>query len=83
LIARIWLPVNPDAVTEAVAKALVTEDDFRHLRLEPPRPPVRVIPFTSLDEVEKAVRRRFEQLALPELARAAVAAAIEQRQGRV
>jgi hypothetical protein len=78
-----WLPVNPDAVTEAVSKSQVTEDDFRNLRLELPRRPARIIPFTALDEVEKAVRRRFEQLSVRDLARAALVAAVEQRRGRV
>lgn len=68
-----WLPINPQTLTEAVGKGF----DPGHLdTLGVPR----LIPFTSLDEIGRAVERRLD---LDRLIRAAVTHAIDRLRGRV
>src|SRR2546421_8178440 len=56
-----WMPVNPDCVVEAVSKSLVTEGDLAALGIEmpttkiPAMPAPTVVPFTPLEEIDKAV----------------------------
>jgi hypothetical protein len=66
-----WLPVNPQAVVDAVSKSVVTPQTLAYFGIEmpviqtpPPKPdPIDEIlakaKFTPLDEVKKAVDRAF------------------------
>lgn len=64
-----WMPVNPEVVVEATAKALSTAADLLAFGIEPPpEPPARAIPFTPLVEVEKAIHRAVEEIDLTVLA---------------
>ena len=53
-----WLPTNPEALVDAVAKSLVTKADLKFIGAELP-PPVSVVPFTPLTELAQAVCRAF------------------------
>jgi hypothetical protein len=70
-----WLPVNPEAVTESVGKSAVS------LGLE--LPPPKVIPFTSVEEIEKYVRRHLGAVDVTELTGKAVEEGLARLTGRV
>jgi hypothetical protein len=55
-----WLPVNQDSVTEQVSKSL----EALAIPLAPPprKQPERIIPFTSEEEIQKAVERTLGNL---------------------
>jgi hypothetical protein len=61
--ACLWLPVNPQAVTEAVSKGLATRDELVRwgLDLHPAAPP-HVIPFRTEEAVAASVRRHLAGL---------------------
>jgi hypothetical protein len=84
--ACVFLPANQDALVEAVSKGDVDlpGEVFDALGLPAPRPEAgRVIPFTPLEEVEKAVRRQVERIDVEALARRAVEDALDRARGRV
>lgn len=76
-----WMPVNPAAVTEQVSKSMET------LGLTVPDTPPPVlpghIPFTPLQEVGKALERRFAALDLAGIAARAAEDGIARYRGRV
>jgi hypothetical protein len=78
--ACVSLPANQHALVEAVSKGTVSlADPLRHaLGLDRPAP----IPFTPLEEVERAVRRHIADR-LPALVEEAVAAALDRARGRI
>jgi hypothetical protein len=81
-----WLPVNPECITDAVSKSLIQPDDLRIVGVEPPAPPVAFEPgpgFTTLEEMEVAVRRRFQAVNLEELIRKTVSDRLNRLRGRV
>jgi hypothetical protein len=53
-----WLPVNPEAVVEAVSKSLITPEALKAVGVEVPTQP-RIIPFTPLDEIQRALDRQL------------------------
>jgi hypothetical protein len=60
-----WLPVNPEACVDMVNKAIVNPEDLKFVGLELPKPEepkVEAIPFTPLEEIEKAVKRRLAKI---------------------
>ena len=65
--AATWLPANPEAIVEAVSKNLVAPRDFYELELAVPQMVRSLIPFTTLDEVQRMVCARLERV-LPEKA---------------
>jgi hypothetical protein len=80
-----FLPVNQDALVEAVAKGLPVSPEFLaqvgvsvQKILES-----RIIPFTPLAEIEKHVRRRLAHLDPAALAGRALAAGLDRARGRV
>lgn len=64
-----WLPCNQDAIVEAVGKGM--------------RPPDRLIPFTPLEEIAKAVERRLTWIDVPRLVRDAVDQGVARVTGRI
>src|SRR5262249_11314037 len=78
--ACVSLPANQDALVDAVSRGALDLDPALLAALGvPPRP----VPFTPLDEVERAVARRLASLDLEGLARAAAGAALSRFLGRV
>jgi len=63
------LPAQQNAVVETVSKGQALTDDFRRA-LNLPDPPA--LAFTSLGEIERHIRRRFERIDFERLARDAV-----------
>ena len=84
--ACVFLPANQDALVEAVSKgALELPAEVRSaLGLAAPAAPApRLVPFTPLAEVERAVRRQVERVDVDALVRRAVQDAIDRARGRV
>jgi hypothetical protein len=84
--ACVFLPANQDALVEAVSKGDVDlpAEACAALGLAAPRPDAgRVIAFTSLEEVEKGVRRQVARVDVEALARRAVEEALARARGRV
>jgi hypothetical protein len=87
--ACVYLPAQHNAVVEAVSKGLVIPDEFQQaLHLTDvlktlPAPPMALVPFTSLEEVERHVRRRVDLIDFDSLARRAVENALDRARGRV
>jgi hypothetical protein len=56
-----WLPMNPEALVEAVSKSGVAPETLQFVGAEMPAkplaPPMSVIPTTPLYEIEKAIER--------------------------
>jgi hypothetical protein len=83
--ACVYLPAQQNAVVEAVSKGLRIPEDFRTamgLRLPPPAA-VPAIPFTPLDEIEKALRRALGRVDVDGLVGRAVRAGCDRARGRV
>ncbi len=87
-----FLPAQQNAIVEAVSKSAVTlPDEFvRAMGLEPalfvapPAPAVqRVVPFTPLEEIERAVQRRIDAVDFTDLARQAIQQGLDRARGRV
>jgi hypothetical protein len=80
--ACVTLPANQDALVAAVSKGAVElpAELCRAVGL-PAVPPA--IPFTALDEVERAVRRQVERVDVEALARRALEDALDRARGRV
>jgi hypothetical protein len=85
--ACVFLPANQDALVEAVTKGAVelSAELAAALGLTWPLPRAaeRAMPFTPLEEIEEAVRRRVEAVDFEALARRAVADALDRARGRV
>lgn len=84
--ACVFLPANQDALVEAVSKGAVdlSPELLKALGLAMPLVlPPRIIPFTSLEEIEKAIKRRLDVIDFDTLARQAVADALDRARGRV
>lgn len=73
------LPAQPNAVVEAVSKSALPADVAR--ALGPPDEPV--IPFTPLDEIERAWQRRLASINLSEFIRKKTQLAFDKARGRV
>jgi hypothetical protein len=85
-----WLPVNPDAVVEAVAKSMVRAEDLRAFGVElpakkvgPVAPRPEPLAHTPAAEVEKAIQRRLAGIDFKGMVEEAVRLAYETRRGRV
>lgn len=81
-----WLPVNPQATVEVVAKGLATADDLAALGLPlPPRAaePPPVIPFTTEAAITHSLARRLAALDPRALAEQALHEAYDRLAGRV
>jgi hypothetical protein len=61
-----WLPMNPEALVEAVSKSGVAPETLKFVGAEmpakPPAPPIPVIPMTPLYEIENAIERATQAL---------------------
>jgi hypothetical protein len=68
------------AVVEAVSKGLSLPEDYRRAMNLPQLP---VVAFTPLDQIERYIRRRLEQIDFERLARNAVSDALDRARGRV
>ena len=77
--ACVFLPAQQNAVLESVSKALPPEIRQQLNFPEPPAETPAVIPFTPLEEIEKALQRALEQIDLESMAREQ----IERLRGRV
>ncbi len=86
--ACVFLPANQNALVESVSKGALelAPDLLRALGLDPhrlPAPAGRVIPFTPLAEVARAVEARLAALDLPALAEKVVKEVLQRSIGRV
>ncbi|MCI0464714.1 MAG: hypothetical protein L0Z62_47935 [Gemmataceae bacterium] len=80
--ACVYLPAQQNAVVEAVSKGLRLPDDFRTaMGLDLSASPV--VPFTPLEEFEKALRRAVQALDLGALVARAVRDGCDGARGRV
>ena len=66
-----WQPMNPEALVEAVSKSLIPPHALKFVGQEIPAP-AAVIPFTPLEEMEKAVHRATAALDVASLVRSLV-----------
>jgi hypothetical protein len=82
-----FLPVNQDALVEAVSKGTVEVPGvlLEALGIEPPgvKSALPTTPFVALAEVEVAVAQALAEVDLEAIARRVVAEAIDRRRGRV
>ena len=82
-----FLPCQQNAVVEAVSKSLPVPDEFlRVLGVDPTevrRKSEAVVPFTTLEEMESALRRALLDLDPVALARRALRARLDEWRGRV
>jgi hypothetical protein len=84
--ACVSLPANQDALVEAVSKGAVELPcEMRQVLglADRPLPAAATIPFTPLEEVERALRRQLEGVDLDGLVRRAVEDALDRARGRV
>lgn len=92
--AVVTIPCNQDAVTEAVSKGslAVDEDLARMLGLDwalfkaksaPLIIPEKIIPFTSLEQIEAAMSRSLASIDFEEIARKSFANAFDLARGRI
>jgi hypothetical protein len=83
--ACVFLPANQDALVEAVSKGSLglAPETLKALGVDTVAPDSRVIPFTSLEEVERAAVRAVEALDLEMLAARHVHERLERMRGRV
>ena len=74
-----WLPMNPEALVEAVSKSGVAPETLKFVGAEmpakPPAPPIPVIPMTPLYEIEKAIERATRHVDVAAMVRSLVAEA--------
>ncbi|MCC6420971.1 MAG: hypothetical protein IT429_22270 [Gemmataceae bacterium] len=81
--ACVYLPAQQNAVVEAVSKGLRLPEEFRAaMRLELPSG-AGIVPFTPLEELEKALRRAVRALDLSAIISRAVRDGCERARGRV
>jgi hypothetical protein len=82
-----WLPMNPEALVEAVSKSGVTADTLKFVGAElPPKPaspPAPVIGMTPIYEIEKAIERATRALDPAEISRSLISGATDRLLGRV
>jgi hypothetical protein len=78
-----YLPCQQNAVVEAVSKALIPPSYAKALGVEPKAALPAVVPFTPLEEVEKALERMLQGVDLSKMAAEAAKARISRFQGRV
>jgi hypothetical protein len=76
--ACVYLPAQQNAVVESVSKGLIPADFRKALGLADP-----VIPFTTQDEIERAIERRIEALDFSALATRVVQVACDRARGRI
>jgi hypothetical protein len=83
--ACVYLPAQQNAVVEAVSKGLRLPEEFRTaMGIELPAPAAAaVVPFTPLEEYEKALRRAVQALDLSALVARAVRDGCDRARGRV
>jgi hypothetical protein len=83
-----YLPCQQNAVVEAVSKSLIPEAFLKAMGLDlasaaSQRPVLPTIPFTPLEEVERALRRAIERIDLPRLAQQTAQERLDRVRGRV
>jgi hypothetical protein len=83
-----WLPMNPEALVEAVSKSQLSADALKFVGAELPPPAkkeeeVPPIAFTPLYEIEKAIERATRNVDAGAIVRALVAEASERVIGRI
>jgi hypothetical protein len=85
--ACVFLPANQEALVQSVSKGALDlpPDPARALGLDPAAlaGPARVIPFTPLDEVRRAVEERLAAIDFPALAEKVAKEVWEKARGRV
>jgi hypothetical protein len=83
-----FLPVNQDALVEAVSKGLPVSPAFLAqvgLEVSPAKPtaPAQVIPFTSTTEIARHVQRKLKEFNPDQLLQQALTEGMERARGRV
>lgn len=84
-----YQPVNPEAVVEAVTKAIVSPADLKALGIEVPErkvvtpPPAPVVAFTTEQEIKKAVERRLLGIDIEGMVKKSVEAGLQRATGRI
>ena len=88
--ACVFLPANQDALVESVSKGALdlTPDLLRALGIDPqilpaPTPPGRIVSFTPLAEVRRAVEAGLAAIDFPALAEKVVKEVLKRAKGRV
>jgi hypothetical protein len=74
------LPVNPDAVLEAVSKRMIALEALNAVDVEVSAPP-RIIPFTPLDEIKRALDRQLAAVSPQTLAASLLREAVQRGRG--
>jgi hypothetical protein len=84
-----FLPINHNALVEAVSKSAVKPEALKQLGIEVPVPspsalaPPAPIPFTSECEIRQAIERRIAQFDFEAVARRVISDSLDRACGRV
>ena len=78
-----WLPVNPEAITEAISKSLVRPAALAWVGADLPNALPDVLPYTTLDEIEKAIGRATAQIDVKAMVDRLLADSLAKARGRI
>jgi hypothetical protein len=84
--ACVYLPAQQNALVESVSKGLNLSDTTRQalgLPAAPPTPEPVIIPFTPLEEMERAFQRQLDRLNVSALVQNALTESLARLRGRV